>query len=147
MAENKVNIDKEMMYKRIMPSSFKKESISEDDLYNPELFNDDKDPRISTAISGVHHKNTAKQKQDVDIINIMQIIIDKRLDMAFTKFNCCRCDRCRKDVTAYALNLLGSKYIVAKDVDIEKYEKEMNVLELNTAIIKAILKVRDNTRH
>lgn len=147
MAENnKVNIDKEMMYKRIMPSSFRKESITEEDLYNPKLFESNSD-RKDSVVSSVHHKNYAMKKQDVEIINVMQLIIDKKLDEAFTKFNCCRCDRCRKDVTVYALNLLKSKYIVAKDVDILKYEKEMNALELNTAIIKAILKVRDNTRH
>jgi len=139
---NKVNIDKEMMYKRIMPSSFKREDITESDLYNPELFSD-----VNSPNSTIHHKNYTLQKQNVEIVNIMQIVIDKRLDMALTKFNCCHCDRCRKDVTAYALNLLESRYIVSKEVNAEEYEKDMNALEINTAIIKAILKIRNNTRH
>lgn len=45
------------------------------------------------------------------IKNIMEKIISDRLNVLLTKYDCCKCEKCRNDMLAYALNLVDPKYV------------------------------------
>ncbi|MGL5972157.1 MAG: late competence development ComFB family protein [Oscillospiraceae bacterium] len=130
---NKAMISKELMYKKIMPSSLDTKSIDE-----PEIVENTKSPTIA--------KKSFEQRELL-MFNLMEEIIDSRLGVAFKKFNCCQCDRCKKDVLALSLNDLPSKYIVSNYRGVGDYENKIDIIEINRVIIKAILKVRENPRH
>ena len=38
------------------------------------------------------------------LVNLAEQLVADRLEAVFEKFNCCRCDKCRHDVAALALN-------------------------------------------
>ncbi len=63
--------------------------------------------------------------------------------------NCCRCDRCKKDIIALALNGLHPHYAVGTNEEINAIadKDEKLGLEVTSAILKAILNVRKNPRH
>lgn len=83
-----------------------------------------------------------------NIVNIMELLIDEKMDLAMEKFHCCGCDRCRQDIAAMALNKLHPKYIVAEpeQLDAGMADKESNT-QVTTALVQAILKVKANPKH
>ena len=48
--------------------------------------------------------------------NYMEEMVFEQLDKVLTKFDGCKCERCRLDIAAYALNHLPPKYIVSNEV-------------------------------
>lgn len=81
------------------------------------------------------------------LVNIMEYVVMDKLDQAFARFNCCKCDRCRKDVAALALNSLHPMYRVAQPDQMKGYTALVNSTDVMSAVIKAILQVKDNPRH
>lgn len=67
--------------------------------------------RISQAPTTAVKLRPAKE---LVLVNLMEQLVADRLDEVFSKFNCCRCDKCRRDVAAMALNSLTPKYVVAE---------------------------------
>ncbi len=43
--------------------------------------------------------------------NLMEDIVEKKLDEIFDSLNCCKCDMCRLDILTYTLNRLPPKYV------------------------------------
>ena len=46
------------------------------------------------------------------LVNLAEQLVADRLEAVFEKFNCCRCDKCRHDVAALALNTVQPQYVV-----------------------------------
>lgn len=88
-----------------------------------------------------------RQPRNLVLVNLMENLVVERLDQAFEKFNCCKCDKCKKDVAAIALNSLPPQYVVTDPDFVEEMLKGRSTKEISTAIIKAILKVKSNPRH
>lgn len=88
-----------------------------------------------------------RQPRRLILVNLMENLVVERLDQAFEKFNCCKCDKCRKDVAAVALNNLSPHYVVVDPDAIEASLADCPTKEISAAIIKAILKVKSNPRH
>ncbi len=153
-------IDKDTMYKKIMPSAKPKaaepaEQLTNESMASPTPETAEFVPPLISAIrtipseplkpgEGVSLK--AKAREEV-LINVMEGLVVDRLEAAFLKFNCCRCDKCKKDVAALSLNILKPLYVVADEEGLTEITAKQNTAEINTAIIKAILKVRSNPRH
>lgn len=81
--------------------------------------------------------------------NIMENLVMDRLDITMNKMSCCRCSRCRDDVAALALNSLKPIYVVADGEELKNMVEENAGLglEVTSAILKAVLKVRKSPRH
>ena len=45
--------------------------------------------------------------------NIMEIVVEEKLDEMFKSYDGCKCDRCRADIMALALNNLQPRYAVS----------------------------------
>ena len=65
------------------------------------------------------------------------------------RFNCCKCDKCKKDIAALALNRLKPRYVVMKEGDQEKRSKAEleNGSEVTGALVQAILVVKKEPWH
>lgn len=146
MAKNKREIDKEVMFNKIMPSSLlagtdhtekeppaAEKAADEPPKSNSQLFGD----------SGVQLQNN---KNGI-LVNIMEYLVIDRLDAVFSKFNCCKCDKCKKDVAAIALNKLPPKYVVTDPDKIPELVAKQDSANASTALIQGILQVRSHPRH
>lgn len=45
------------------------------------------------------------------IHNVMEDMVEKKMDSIMKQIGCCNCELCRADVAAYALNHIDSKYV------------------------------------
>ncbi|MEM1485292.1 late competence development ComFB family protein [Oscillospiraceae bacterium PP1C4] len=154
MAKNKREIDKDTMYSKIMPSSYKNtdrepsSGVSSTEPVKvaaavPAKMTSAPKPSLFTKDNGVQ----LKEKNRTLLVNIMEKLVVEKLDAAFAKFNCCKCDRCKQDVAAIALNKLTPKYVVTDQSSMIDLISRQTSAEVTTAIIKAILIVRANPRH
>ncbi|MBR5486086.1 MAG: late competence development ComFB family protein [Oscillospiraceae bacterium] len=145
MASKRMEIDKEAMFRKIMPGSTPPGAASEPTPPAPA------EPPVSAVPSPSSILPSGRiqvRKESTQIIaNVMERVVLERLDDAFSKFKCCKCDRCRKDVVALALNKLPPRYIVVDEKDISSYAAMINTAEVTTAIVQAVLQVRSNPRH
>ncbi len=78
-------------------------------------------------------------------VNVIELLINDKIDVAMTKFNCCTCSGCRDEVYNIALNSLESKIIENKP---DKITLAMNDYgtsgAVTTALVQAIIKVKTN---
>ncbi len=141
MARTRKEMDKETMFNKIMPS-FAEHLVSQDTSasYRESSLNNDRSALFAQSSS-------ASDQGAIMAYNITERLVLKNVDEVISRFNCCRCDRCRRDIVAYALNLLPAKYIVADLQSVEKAEEEYTRKPVLDALIKACLKVRANPRH
>ncbi len=120
MAKNKKTFDRESMYKKIMPTNLKKES--EEVQKKEGILNVDFEKKKSDEDSFINKElNLIKdEKEEVILCNITEKLVLNKFDGVLKKMSCCRCDRCKQDIVALALNNLKPKYIVANREEIEK---------------------------
>lgn len=156
MATAKKEIDKELMYKKIMPSSLKTQKTAEQteqkssetpsaaDIVSPVLAGGaPAKKKLFPSEGGV----PIKSANSTVLVNIMERLVVEKLDLVFSKFNCCKCDRCRKDVAAIALNKLKPKYVVTSQDAMEAMTSPQTSAEVYTALVQAILVVKAKPRH
>lgn len=82
--------------------------------------------------------------------NIMEELVEKRVDELMGMVDMCRCAQCCADVRALALNNLPPRYVVNKKGDVfTRFRAQTNQgqVEIAGAIIRAIEVVRLNPRH
>lgn len=129
MSNNRA-IDKEAMYKKIMPSAAQKERVGE----------------MSEEIPVVSNAPKVSYFQPKILVNLAELAVKERLNEALDRFKCCECDRCIKDILAIAVNTLPPKYIVRSEQDIaielRKYEGDVV-----GALVNAVITVKNNPRH
>ncbi len=86
----------------------------------------------------------------MELKNYMEEVVYSYLDLVLKDINMCKCEICKLDVAAKALNGLPSKYIVTKKgeiyskIDNLKFQFEVDVI---LAITKAAVLVKRNPRH
>ncbi len=127
---NNRSIDKEAMYKKIMPSAAQKERVNE---ISEETLPPTSSPKLSYF-------------QPKILVNLAELAVKERMNEALDRFKCCECDRCIKDILAIAVNTLPPKYIVRSEQDIavelRKYEGDVV-----GALVNAVITVKNNPRH
>jgi competence protein ComFB len=82
--------------------------------------------------------------------NIMEDLVEVKLNEMLPKAGMCCCDRCRADVKALALNNLPPRYVVSVGGDIYSHFQALNVqnqVNITTAVAAAIRIVRDSPHH
>lgn len=121
---NNRSIDKEAMYKKIMPSSNQTKIVEESTtLPQPTPF---LQPKV--------------------LVNVAELAVKERIEEAMDKFKCCQCDHCVKDVLALAVNNLPPKYIVRNELD-QALEIRRYDADVISALVNAVIKVKQNPRH
>ena len=149
----KKDFDKEYIYNLIMPSDpVAPPEAAEPNLPEPveesaPVARDGlallRDQLSSTAPASVQ----LPPAQAAQLVNLTERLVIDRLDEVFAKFNCCRCDRCKRDVAALALNLLPPHYVVADPDSLPGRLAEQPTKEIAAALVKAILQVKSHPRH
>jgi competence protein ComFB len=84
--------------------------------------------------------------------NFSEVEVNKLLDEILNRYdNICKCQKCRLDIKAVALNSLSSKYIVSEQGEIYTTAlteiNKQETINVTTAIIKAIEIVSKNPKH
>ena len=121
---NNRSIDKEAMYKKIMPSTNQTKIVEESTpLPQPTPF---LQPKV--------------------LVNVAELAVKERIEEAMDKFKCCQCDHCVKDVLALAVNNLPPKYIVRNELD-QALEIRRYDADVISALVNAVIKVKQNPRH
>ena len=155
MAKSRSEIDKEMMYRKIMPSAAKKGGNVVDGADESAVTMEagaaglmGNIPPVPTAASMAKAIRRPAVSMPVKVEQNMVLVISK-LDATLDRFNCCKCDKCKKDIAALALNRLKPHYVVMNEQDDERRRKneEMFASEVTSALIQAILMVKKEPRH
>lgn len=152
MARTKKEIDKELMYKKLMPSGPKAIKASEDAAeqtsYAPNLRPEAEEP--FTPRRSAERRDVEvpfMDTQSTELVNAMESVVLDKLDSVLAKFKCCKCDRCKKDIVAIALNKLSPKYMVLPHGQpVPDIDPQTNAAVI-TAMIQAVLEVRAHPRH
>lgn len=153
MSKTKKEIDKDIMYGKIMPSakrntaSITTADYSERDEGAAIKMLENETAKHTPAMLIDKNGLEVKSEHSTLVVNLQEYLIMDKLEAAFAKFNCCKCERCKKDVVALALNKLPPAYVVIEQSELDAELEKHNLPAVSTALIQAILKVRANPRH
>ncbi len=84
------------------------------------------------------------------IVNCMEIIVKECLDKLLEDSNGCKCDKCRNDMMAIALNNLKPLYVTTEIGEVMTKVKTMDQQNETTVVVevtKAINKVHKSPKH
>lgn len=123
---NNRSIDKEAMYKKIMPSANQAKLVEEGGTTPLPQATPFLQPKV--------------------LVNVAELAVKERIEEAMDKFKCCQCDHCVKDVLALAVNNLPPKYIVRNELD-QALEIRRYDADVVSALVNAVIKVKQNPRH
>ena len=129
MSKSRTEIDKEIMYRKIMPSASKRDAkTAQADTGNSGAGQSDTAlydrvnggegamgmPALSAPSAAAMAKTLKrspvtfpfKEENNMVLVNLMEELVINKLDSTLDRFNCCKCDKCKKDIAALALNRL-----------------------------------------
>ncbi|WP_313370113.1 late competence development ComFB family protein [Sedimentibacter sp.] len=149
MAKIKKTFDRELMYKKIMPTNLKKDEIEQNETNESVTAAAENNNSAEVIFQNKELNLIRDEKDEVILYNVTEKLVLDKLDATLKKMNCCRCNRCKEDIVAISLNNLKPKYIVANKDNIKEKIHEFSEMgkEVTTEVIKAVLKVRKNPRH
>lgn len=84
------------------------------------------------------------------VVNIMEKIISEKLDLQLKDCACCKCNECRQDMLAYALNIIPPKYVNSSKGELFgriDSSKMQNSVDIDIAVAKAIRVVSASPKH
>lgn len=84
------------------------------------------------------------------LVNVMESIVNEKLNAQLKDENCCKCDRCMEDMRAMALNQLPAKYVSTHNGELfSKLNSLMrqNSIDINVAVSYAIKIVSERPSH
>ncbi|MDE6728296.1 MAG: late competence development ComFB family protein [Oscillospiraceae bacterium] len=84
------------------------------------------------------------------LVNVMESIVEEKLNQMLKEEACCQCDRCLEDMKAMALNQLPSKYVSTHNGELfSKLNSLMrqNSIDINVAVSYAIKIVSERPSH
>lgn len=83
-------------------------------------------------------------------INVMQALVEEKVDKCMAEANICTCPRCRIDVMALALSRLPSKYVVLHANDtlpmLTVYATRYSAA-VTAQLMAACQRIKENPRH
>lgn len=157
MARTKKEIDKELMYKKLMPSSPKTAKTASQDAKpeEPSVTYVNMTARTMAEEPLNQHKTIVRREvgvpfmdtQPTILVNTMESVVLEKLDSVLSRMQCCKCDRCKKDIVAMSLNKLPPKYMVlVEGQPTPDLSPQLNA-QVIAAMIQAVLAVRAHPRH
>ncbi|MCI1955395.1 MAG: late competence development ComFB family protein [Oscillospiraceae bacterium] len=155
MARTKREIDKERMYKKLMPSGRRAAKAPAENAAR-----DAGGARAESAAAAAARTSAARRpsgprrvavpamdNRRTAVVNTMEAAVLGKLDSVLERFSCCRCDRCKKDIVALALNKLPPRYKVLAEGQPQPDLDPQTNAQVVAAMIQAVIKVRANPRH
>lgn len=91
-----------------------------------------------------------KEDLGMALVNVMEKVVDDRLEEMLRSENCCKCERCLEDMKAIALNKLPAKYVSTHNGELfTKLDSTLRqkVVDINVAVSNAIACVSQNPSH
>lgn len=83
--------------------------------------------------------------------NITEMLVEQKLDELLKKDDqCCKCQQCREDIIAYALNQLNPHYVSTGQGQLYTKAKVLTIdyeVEITAALARAIQLVTEHPRH
>lgn len=147
MAKSRTEIDKESMYRKIMPSASRVGKSTSGN--GPENAGVNAGGSAPAPIAAKSAGLQLPESQDMILVNLMEELVLSRLDSTLMRFNCCKCNKCKKDIAALTLNKLAPRYVVMKSGDKDKRaqaEAEYGSA-VTGALVQAIMLVKKEPRH
>ena len=108
------------------------------------------EPEPAPAPAAEAKEEVPEEDRSITCLNVMQELVEEKVDKYMKMFGLCTCPRCRVDVVALTLTSLPAKYVVVRE---NEATPMLTVYEgrYNTAVIAQIMwackKVLDNPRH
>ncbi len=130
----KKDFDKDQMYSKIMPSIMTMPPQAKVEQASPR----EEEPPPETCI------------QQYVLRNFIEDIVMDKLGRTMSTLRCCECERCKKDVMAYALNELSPAYMVTRPEQLEASVKQLRKtceVKVASALIKAVQMVKAHPNH
>lgn len=155
----KLDFDKDYLFNLIMPSDSGPARLAPDqelpedlareqlDLSQPQAPEPDSLQRLKERLFAKPDGVAFAPPRQLILLNLMETLVADRLDAAFEKFNCCRCDKCKRDVAALALNSLPPHYVLCDPENLQAQLDACSTKEVAGALIKAILHVKNHPQH
>lgn len=84
------------------------------------------------------------------LINMMESFVAARLDELLRDYDCCKCESCREDMMAIALNDLPPRYVSTPKGQLFTRAGallQQNAVDIEVALLKAIAMVGAKPRH
>lgn len=85
------------------------------------------------------------------LYNYMEDVVKEELDRLLTDIeDICKCEKCRLDMAAFALNRMNSQYVVSNKGRVYTKLKELNTqsrVDIMTNLTRAILHVGKKPQH
>ncbi len=85
-----------------------------------------------------------------ELKNYMEVLVDQMFDISTQTMDICRCERCRLDIMAIALNRLTPRYIVTDKgylyTKLSMFQQQYSA-DIIAAITHATMVVGGNKRH
>lgn len=84
------------------------------------------------------------------VVNIMEKIMSERINALIENMDCCKCELCKQDMLAYALNSVEPKYVNSAAGELFgriDSTKLQNSVDIDIAAAKAIAAVSASPRH
>ncbi|MFY9199122.1 MAG: late competence development ComFB family protein [Acutalibacteraceae bacterium] len=151
---SKKSFDREKMYRKIMPTYYDNTEVeAEYEDNKPELtvlpFNSKNDNESDSTLLYSKEINRLRDRDEkVVLYNITEKLVLEKLDVVLDSMTCCKCDRCKMDIVAMALNNLEPQYVVKTKGMIEDKDIESEISQgITSAVLKAALAVRKRPRH
>lgn len=138
MAKSKKAIDKDMMFRKILPSL-------EDNPYSAAPAPEEP-PAPKSDLAALREEVLGEGRQPA-AVNVMEYLVLQRLDETVTRFHCCTCDRCRRAVAAAALCDLPPRYVSARPEDAAALCTPLEARQAGMALVRAVLRVRAQPAH
>jgi hypothetical protein len=152
MAKTKRELDKDLMFQKIMPAIADNPFST---VYNANHPGEAATPEQKSdhdAFQNLRKKVFSSTYMcdpgtEISVINIMENLVLGYLDSAMKKFNVCTCDKCKCYVAAFALNVAETKYVSGTQEELRKAEQEIPQKVITDALIKAVISLRTNPQH
>ena len=82
--------------------------------------------------------------------NVMETLVFNKLHNMLHILDCCHCEKCQKDIAAYTLNSLPSKYVVTHQGELYSRAEALKLqyeTDITTALLRSAKIVKDHPRH
>lgn len=145
MAKSKRELDKDLMFQKIMPA------LSENPFTagnSPKGGDSQGEENVSVLRSKLFaRREDYEEGISVATVNAMEEYVLRHVDAVMKRFRLCKCDKCRCDVVAYALNNLSPVYVDASTESVISAIKDIPQSTVLNMLVKAALHVRSNPNH
>lgn len=81
------------------------------------------------------------------LINVAEIVVFDVLDRLLPKRDVCKCERCRMDIAAIALNNVPPNYVVSTEGKVRRAINRQLKVDVGRQVEDAIEKVSSNPHH